>query len=77
MVRTASISVQYTIDLIQEDARNLVKQGRLDRQQPIYTLCQYIPPREWSWVENELERHGYLLRDHLIDLLGSETWDED
>lgn len=77
MVKTASLSVKYTIDLIQGEARILVRQGKLDRQQPIYTLCQYIPPREWSEVENELERHGYLLRDHLIDLLSSETWEED
>lgn len=77
MVRTASISVRYPIDIIQEEARNLVLQRKLDRQQPIYTLCQYIPPREWPGVENELERHGYLLRDHIIDLLSSETWEED
>lgn len=77
MVSTAPVSVQYSIDLIQEEARNLVQQKKLDRQQLIYTLCQYIPPREWPGVENELERYGYLLRDHLIDLLGSETWDED
>ncbi|ACK69658.1 conserved hypothetical protein [Gloeothece citriformis PCC 7424] len=77
MFNTASISVKYSIDLIQEEARNLIQQRKLDRQQPIYTLCQFIPAREWPSVENELERHGYLLRDHLIDLLGSETWQED
>lgn len=67
----------YTIELIQEEVRQLVHQGVLGRQQPIYTICQYIPAREWPRVECELERHGYLLRDHIIDLMGRETWDND
>jgi hypothetical protein len=77
MITTTSVSVKYSINVIQEEARTLVSQGRLARKQPIYTLCQYIPAREWPWVECELERNGYLLRDHIIDLLGPETWEED
>jgi hypothetical protein len=77
MINTTSVSVKYSLTMIQEEARYLVEQGYLARQQPIYTLCQYIPAREWPSVECELESYGYLLRDHIIDLLGSETWDSD
>ncbi len=70
-------SVQYSIDAIKDEARQLVQKRLLDRQQPIYTLCQYIPAREWSCVECELERNDFLLRDHIIDLLGSQEWEDD
>lgn len=68
---------QYSIDLIQDEARELVQRGLISRQQPIYILCQYIPPREWACVEQELERCDFLLRDRIGDLLGSEEWDND
>jgi hypothetical protein len=70
-------SVQYSLDVIREEARHLVHKGVLGRQQPIYTLCQHIPAREWGWVESELERCDILLRDRVSDLLGREDWDED
>ena len=70
-------SVQYSIDAIKDEVRQLVHKRLLDRQQPIYTLCQYIPAREWPCVECELERNDFLLRDHIIDLLGSEEWEDD
>jgi hypothetical protein len=66
--------LRYSITDIREEARQLVYKGLLHRQQPIYTLCQYIPAKEWPAVECELERHDYLLRDHLIDLLSHEAW---
>lgn len=69
--------VRYSIEVIRAEAVQLVSQGVLDRQQPIYTLCQYIPPREWPSVECELERYDYLLRDRIIDLLGPERWQSD
>ncbi|MGQ4647343.1 DUF4327 family protein [Lyngbya aestuarii] len=69
--------IRYSIDLIQEEARNLVEKGTIGRQQPIYVLCQYIPAREWVCVECELEECGYLLRDRVADLLGPEEWDND
>lgn len=68
---------QYTLDMLRDEARQLVQQGVVSRQQPIYRLCGHIPPREWPYVEAELERHNYLLRDRIIDLLGSETWSDD
>jgi uncharacterized protein YqgQ len=70
-------SIRYSIDVIQDEARNLVDKGIISRQQPIYVLCQYIPAREWVCVECELERCNYLLRDRIADLISSEEWDND
>lgn len=72
-----STSVQYTLDVIKEEARLLVQKGVVSRQQPIYTLCQYIPAREWAWVECELEKSNFLLRDRIGDLMGREEWEND
>lgn len=69
--------VQYSLDVIREEARRLVCQGILERHQPIYTLCKYFPVREWDYVERELEKNDFLLRDSILDLLGSENWCED
>jgi hypothetical protein len=65
----------FSLELIRSTATELVRQKRLDRQQPIYTLCQFIPARQWFAVEQELERHDFLLRDHIIDLMSREAWD--
>ncbi|MEO0458687.1 MAG: DUF4327 family protein [Cyanobacteria bacterium P01_A01_bin.114] len=69
--------VNYSIGSIQAEARELVHQGVVNRQQPIYTLCKYIPAREWTWVEGQLEENGFLLRDRISDLMGREDWDND
>lgn len=76
-MKTIPTSVSYSIDVIREEAYQLVHSGNLSRQQPIYTLCQYIPPCEWPDVECELERHDFLLRDPIIDLLNQEIWEND
>jgi len=70
-------SFRYSLDIIQDEARQLVQKGVVSRQQPIYTLCQYIPPREWVCVESELEKWDFLLRDRIGDLIGREEWDND
>lgn len=67
----------YSVDMIQEEARYLVEQGAISRQQPIYILCQYIPAREWVCIECELEKCDYLLRDPIGDLIGKEKWGDD
>ncbi len=67
----------YSIDMIRDEARQLVEKGSISRNQPIYILCQYIPAREWVCVECELEQCDYLLRDHISDLIAHETWDND
>ena len=70
-------SVQHSMQFIQDEARQLVQQGVISRNQPIYVLCQYIPAREWASVETELEESSYLLRDRIGDLLGREDWEND
>lgn len=70
-------SMQYSLDLIQDEARQLVQKGLVSRQQPIYILCQFIPAREWACIEGELERCNFLLRDRIGDLMGREDWDND
>ena len=73
----AAFSRQYTIDMIRDEACQLVYNGGLSRRQPILALCNYIPAREWMYVEQELENNGFLLRDQIVDLLGREDWSED
>ncbi|HEY9853237.1 MAG TPA: DUF4327 family protein [Leptolyngbyaceae cyanobacterium] len=70
-------TVRYSIDVIKDEARQLVEKGLVSRQQPIYILCQYIRPGEWQCVECELESCGYLLRDRICDLVPCEIWNED
>lgn len=70
-------SVQYSIDVLQQEARHLVEKGVVSRHQPIHILCQYIPAREWVCVECELERCDFLLRDRIGDLVGQEEWQND
>lgn len=66
-----------SLSLIRDEVRQLVERRLLNRQQHLYTLCQYIPPREWVCIEHELERCDFLLRDRIGDLIGSEAWDND
>jgi Domain of unknown function (DUF4327) len=70
-------SSPYSIEAIKDEARHLVESGAIDRQQPIYTLCQYIPAREWVCVECELDKCDFLLRDRIADLIASEVWEND
>ncbi|MFH7245371.1 MAG: DUF4327 family protein [Spirulina sp.] len=67
----------YTIDMIRDEARQLIEGGVVSRHQPIFTLCGYIAAREWPLIESELEQYDYLLRDCIGDLLTCETWSED
>ena len=76
-ISTLIPSPYYSIKMIQDEARQLIDQGTIDRHQPIYTLCQYIPAREWVCIECELERCDYLLRDQIADLIACENWDND
>jgi len=63
--------------MIQDEVRQLVERGVVDRRQPIYTLCQHIPSREWVCIECELEKCDFLLRHRIADLMGHETWEND
>jgi Domain of unknown function (DUF4327) len=73
MIRT----LQYSMNVIQDEARQLVNRGVVSRHQPIYVLCQHIPAREWACVECVLEDNDFLLRDKICDLIGREDWDND
>jgi hypothetical protein len=77
MLAVLTSTIVIGVETIREEARCLVHSGKIGRQKPIYTLCHFFPAREWEAVERELEAHGYLLRDRVIDLLGREDWDED
>lgn len=70
-------SVQYPLNVIKDEARQLVQRGLVSRNQPIYILCQFIPAREWACIETELERCNFLLRDRIGDLMGREDWEND
>ncbi|MBD2532615.1 DUF4327 family protein [Nostoc flagelliforme FACHB-838] len=70
-------TVKYEIEVIKKEALKLVKKGLVNRQQQIYTLCKYIPPRDWVTFELELEKSEFLLRDRIIDLLNNELWEDD
>jgi hypothetical protein len=72
-----TIPNRYSLQTIKDEARQLVEKGIISRQQPIYTLCQYIPAREWVGVECELDKCDFLLRDRIADLIASEVWDND
>ncbi|RUT04382.1 hypothetical protein DSM106972_046100 [Dulcicalothrix desertica PCC 7102] len=60
---------------MKEEARQLVQKGKVQRNEPIYTLCKFIPGRDWVCIELELEENDFLLRDKIIDLFGNEEWD--
>jgi hypothetical protein len=70
-------TIQLSVGLIQDEARQLVQKGAISTHQPIYVLCKYIPAREWASVECVLEENDYLLRDRIGDLIGREDWDND
>lgn len=71
------VSTRYSIDTLKDEARQLIETGIVSRQQSIYTLCKYIPAREWVKIECELERCDYLLRDPIGDLVSNDDWDND
>ncbi|RMF26060.1 MAG: DUF4327 family protein [Cyanobacteria bacterium J083] len=64
----------FPLSTIREEVKRLLEKGIINRHQPLYVLCEFIPAREWFDVECELERHDYLLRDRISDLLESEVW---
>lgn len=72
-----SRTIHYDLNMIRDEVQQLVEQGAIDRHQPIYALCRYIPSCEWVGIEYELERNDYLLRDRIIDLIGHEEWAND
>ncbi len=73
-IQKTSLRVQYSLAVIQEEVRHWVRQGLIHRQQSIYTLCRFIPVRDWQAFEQVLEQEDFMLRDRIGDLLGQEVW---
>jgi 2-hydroxychromene-2-carboxylate isomerase len=68
---------QYSIADIKDEVRALVARGLVGRQQRIYELRKYFGDRRWQNVEQLLDKHDYVLRGHIIDLVGKESWIND
>ncbi len=70
-------TLQYSLDMIKDEAREMLNKGLISRHQPIYRLCCHFPAQDWDYIECELERHDFLLRDQICDLFSCEEWSED
>ena len=68
---------QYSITDFQDEVRALVARGSVSRQQCIYELRRHFSDRQWQNVERLLAEEDYLLRGHIIDLVGKESWMND
>jgi Domain of unknown function (DUF4327) len=68
---------RYCITDFQDEVRALVARGSVDRQQRIYELKKYFDDRQWQDVEHLLDTYDYVLRGHVIDLIGDESWTND
>ena len=77
MISKAPSVKRYSITIIREEAINLIQAGVVDLNQPLRYLLEYLPAEQWNLVECELELHDYLLRDHIIDLVGKQEWESD
>ncbi|MEL6352638.1 MAG: DUF4327 family protein [Cyanobacteria bacterium J06627_28] len=68
---------QYSIQVIQDEARALVIRGFLGKKTQIHSLSRYFDPEDWQSVERVLEANEFLLRDSVCDLIGKEVWSND
>jgi Domain of unknown function (DUF4327) len=68
---------QYCIADVQDEVRALVARGLVGRQQRIYELKKYFGDRKWQNIEQLLDGDDYVMRGHIIDLVGKETWIND
>ena len=76
-ITTSAVPIRYSIERLKEEILSLLERGIIRRNQQLYVLCEYLPPREWLGVEYELEQWGYLLRDRVVDLVGEPKWNDD
>lgn len=74
MVQSA---MRHSLEVLREEAIQLVEQGYLQRHQPIYLLSRYLPQQIWTCLEYVLEEHNFLLRDRISDLINEERWEND
>jgi uncharacterized protein affecting Mg2+/Co2+ transport len=68
---------RYSITDFQDEVRALVGRGLVGRQQRIYEMRRYFGDRQWQDIERLLDANDYLLRGHIIDLVGKESWIND
>jgi hypothetical protein len=69
--------MRYSLDVLREEARQLVQQGYVKPHQPIYLLSRHLPPQIWTALESVLEEHNYLLGDRIDHLIGPKRWESD
>jgi Domain of unknown function (DUF4327) len=69
--------IQYSITDIQDEVRALVARGLVSKQERIYELRKFFSARKWQTIEHLLDTHDYVLRGHIIDLVGKEAWTND
>jgi hypothetical protein len=62
---------------LRDEVRDLIARGLLERQHRIYELKKFFSDRQWSEIEQILDDRDYLLRGHIIDLVGKESWEND
>lgn len=74
---SSTATKRYSIITIREEAINLLQTGVVSLNQPLRILYEYLPSKQWNTIECELERHDYLLRDSIIDLVGKVDWNND
>jgi hypothetical protein len=68
---------RYCITDLRDEVRDLIARGLLERQQRIYELKKFFSDRQWPQIEQILDDRDYLLRGHIIDLVGKESWEND
>ena len=68
---------RYCLTDVQDEVRNLIARGLLDRQQRIYELRKFFSDRQWSQIERLLDEQDHLLRGRMIDLVSKESWTND
>ena len=67
----------HSIHSIKDEVRALVDRGSIVRTAQLYSLARFFGDREWRSVEELLADHESLLRDHVCDLIGHESWQND
>ncbi|MCC0179730.1 DUF4327 family protein [Waterburya agarophytonicola K14] len=68
---------RYSLNIIKEEAYNLLEIGTITLDQPLRILCDYLPVQRRNEIECELESYDYLLRDRVRDLIGKVAWESD
>ncbi len=68
---------QYSMTDIQDEARALVERGLVSKQARIYELKRFFSDHKWHTIERLLDMNDYVLRGHVIDLVGKESWIND